>query len=247
MSYNPFTLEGKTIFITGASSGIGRETAIKCSKMGAKLIINGRSLLRLQETYEKLTGINHVQIVADLNIDDEIERICKELPVLDGIIYCAGINEYIPFKFINRKKMSDIFNTNYFSQMLLSQKLFKSKKINKGASLVFVSSISSLLGVSATVLYASSKAAINASVRVMANELSSQKIRVNAICPGIVKTPMIVDNEILEESLIEQEKQYPLGLGTPQDVSGAIIFHLSDESRWLTGNIMVLDGGFTLQ
>jgi NAD(P)-dependent dehydrogenase (short-subunit alcohol dehydrogenase family) len=165
---------------------------------------------------------------------------------LDGIVLCAGINDYVPVKFIKQEKIDRIFQTNYFSNLILLQMVLKKKLVNKGASIVFISSVSSLMGVPGTLLYASSKGAVNSAVRVLASELAGQRIRVNAICPGIVRTEMLSGTNIDEETFVKQEVQYPLGLGTPEDVGSAVLFHLSDASRWLTGQCMVMDGGFTL-
>lgn len=245
---NPFSLKDKCILVTGASSGIGQQVAITLSLLGAKVLLTARNKERLISTMQILSGDGHRYIICNLTENDDLNNLVESISVLDGLVCCAGINEYIPAKFVNSKKAENIFNTNYFSHIFLTQKLIKGKKINKGASLVFISSVSSLLGVPATLLYASSKAAINASVRVLASELAPQKIRVNAICPGIIRTPMIEENNELDiNQFNEQEKLYPLGLGTPEDVANAVAFYLSDLSRWLTGNLMVLDGGFTLQ
>ena len=165
---------------------------------------------------------------------------------LDGIVLCAGINEFVPVKFIKQEKINKMFQTNYFSQLILLQMLLKKKLLNKGASVVFISSVSSVMGVQGTLLYASSKGAINSAVRVLASELAGQKIRVNAILPGIVRTEMLSGTNITEEQFTKQEELYPLGLGTPQDVGHAVLFHLFDASRWLTGQCMILDGGLTL-
>ena len=140
-----------------------------------------------------------------------------------------------------------MFQTNYFSQLILIQMLLKKKLINRGASIVFISSVSSIMGVQGTLLYASSKGAINSAVKVLASELAGQRIRVNAILPGIVRTEMLSGTNISEEQFTQQESLYPLGLGTPEDVGNAVLYHLSDASRWLTGQCMVLDGGLTLK
>jgi len=242
---NRFSLTDKHILVTGASSGIGKAIAIACSQMGAKLIITARDLERLSETEKSLTGEGHKCIPCELTLEKDLNILIGHLQKLDGIVFCAGVIEYLPVKFINSEKVNDIFNINYTSQILLTQKIIKNKLLNPGASLVFISSISSVLGVPATLLYASSKAALNAAVKVLASELAFQKIRVNSICPGLVHTPLI-ENTIEKESIDNNEKLYPLGLGEPIDIANAAIFHLSDASRWLTGNIMVLDGGFTL-
>jgi len=241
-------LAGKNVMVTGASSGIGREIALVLSKQNANLFISGRNEERLKQVFEKLTCRDKSNyIVCDLTNEEEVKSKIKLLPTLDGVVFCAGVNEFVPFKFISKEKLENIFNVNYFSVILLLQKLLKNKLINKGASLVFISSISAQLGVPATAIYAASKAAINSTVKVLASELAPQKIRANAICPGIVKTPMIGNANIDVSQFLEQEKNYPLGLGMPVDIANAVVFHLSDESRWLTGNILMLDGGFTLQ
>lgn len=240
-------LQGKTILVTGASSGIGAAIAQLLSENEAKLVLTARHEERLRTVYSKLNGNGHSFIFADLIVTKDVDELINEVPQLDGIVFTAGYNEYMPFKFISNEKADKIFQTNYFSSIFLLQKLLKKKLIKKGASLVFISSISAVLGVPATTLYAASKAAINSTVKVLATELAPQKIRANAICPGIVLTPMLNQDKIDTSSLKEQEKQYPLGFGTPDDVANAVVFHLSDKSKWLTGNIMNLDGGFSLQ
>lgn len=241
------SLEKKTILVTGASSGIGKVIAQFVAKEGGKVILLARNKERLEDTLRSLDGDRHNYICCDLNDNEKNQDVISQIENLDGIVFCAGINEFIPIKFIKQEKIDSIFQTNYFSQIIMIRNLLKKKKINKNASLVFISSISSLMGVPGTLLYTASKAAINSTVKVLAIELSGQKIRANAICPGIVKTPMIGETNISEEQFLEQEKLYPLGLGTPEDIAEAAVFHLSDKSKWLTGNIMVLDGGFLLQ
>lgn len=241
-----FSLENKRILITGASSGMGAVFAKMISEQGAKVLLLARNEERLQQTTSTLAGEEHEYFVCDLTDEEQINSVVAEIENLDGIVFCAGINDFVPIKFVKLDKFEEIFNTNYFSQIILLRSLLKKKKVNKNSSLVFISSLSSVMGVSGTLLYASSKAAINSAVKVLASELASSGTRVNAICPGIVKTPMIAGTNIDENQFLEQEKQYPLGLGKPEDVGGAVIYHLSDESRWLTGNIMVMDGGFSL-
>ena len=165
----------------------------------------------------------------------------------DGVVFCAGINDFILTKFIKQDKINSMFQTNYFSQLILTQKLLKKKLVNKNASLVYISSLSSKLGVPGTLLYASSKAAINSAVKVIASELAPRGVRANSICPGIVKTEMLSSTNIDEETFAKQEADYPLGLGTPEDIGNAVLFLLSDGSRWLTGNNMVIDGGYSLK
>ena len=240
-------VENKTILVTGASSGIGLSIVKLLANSKAKVVLTGRDESKLQKSISTLEGVGHSYLIADLEDDNHLDVLVNNLPKLDGIVFCAGFNEFIPIKFIKREKADKIFNINYFSSVFLLQKILKKKLLNKQSSLVFISSISSILGVPATTLYAASKASINSTVKVLASELSKQKIRVNAINPGIVVTSMLNQENIDIKSLMEQEKLYPLGFGTPEDLAHAVQFHLSTKSRWLTGNIMNLDGGLTLQ
>lgn len=243
---NLLSLQGKHILLTGASSGMGRVFAQMIASQGAKLSLLARNEERLHQTLETMDGDGHEIFVCDLTNEDMLKDVVSKIDKLDGIVLCAGINDFVPLKFIKQSNISKMFQTNFFSHLILVQMLVKKKLVNKNASIVFISSLSSMLGVQGTLLYASSKAAINSAVRVMASELANLKIRVNAICPGIVKTEMLSNTNINEDTFTKQESQYPLGLGTAKDVGNAVLFHLSDLSRWLTGQCMVLDGGFTL-
>lgn len=239
-------VENKSILVTGASSGIGESIVKLLASSKAKIILTGRDESKLQKIISDLEGSDHKYFVADLEYESHLDELVVNLPKLDGIVFCAGYNEFIPIKFIKKEKADKIFNINYFASIYLLQKILSKKLLNNEASLVFISSISSILGVPATTLYAASKASINSTVKVLASELASQKIRVNSINPGIVLTAMLDQGNINKDRLMEQERLYPLGFGKPEDVAHAVLFHLSSQSSWLTGNIMNLDGGFTL-
>lgn len=241
------SLTGKHILVTGASSGMGKVFARMIAAEGAVVSLLARNEERLTQTLNSLNGEGHKVFVCDLTDDEQIKKVATELNPIDGAVFCAGINDYVPLKFVSQSKIEPIFKTNFYSQVILTQSLVKKKQINKGASLVFISSLSSKLGVPGTLLYASSKAALDSAVRVMAAEMAPQGIRVNSICPGIVKTEMLSGTNISEEQFVEQEKEYPLGLGTPENVGYAVLFHLSDGSRWLTGQSMIIDGGYSLK
>jgi NAD(P)-dependent dehydrogenase (short-subunit alcohol dehydrogenase family) len=248
MIYNPFTLENKTVLVTGASSGIGRATAIECSKMGASLIITGRNEERLKETYEKLEGSGNQMIIADLKHKEELLSFIEQLPVLNGIVNNAGISKYIPLKFISEISLNDILSINTISPILLIQQLYKKKKIANGASIVFTSSIS---GVSVSFyggsLYSTSKGAINGFMKAAALDLSPNQIRVNSVTPGVINTNILSDGTLSQEQIEEDKKKYPLGRhGEPEEVAYAIIYLLSDASKWVTGSNILIDGGFTL-
>ena len=238
-----FSIREKYILITGASSGIGREIAIRCSQGGAHVIITGRNQARLEETRNLMSG-EHTIIACDLSEEQNIQELVKQLPELHGAVFCAGVIEYNPVRFINSTKIRNTFAVNFDSQVVLTQQLIKQKKLKSGSSLVYVSSIASLLGVAGTAMYAASKASLNAFVKVTASELAPQKIRANSICPGIVITPMGEHAQDMSEDLA---KDYPLGLGQPVDVAAPCIFFLSEASKWITGTELVMDGGLTLK
>lgn len=246
--FNPFSLEGKTIFVTGASSGIGRSVALETSRAGASLIITGRNDERLSETISALEGTGHRKIVADLQHQDELENLAEALPSLDGIVHCAGIVKTVPFSFISRDKLASIFETNFFAPALLSQLLVKSKKINRGSSIVFISSISGIFCASpGNSMYSASKGAINGLVKNMALDLALKKIRVNSINPGMIDTGLFKEDIISGEQFEEDMKRYPLKrYGIPEEVAWAAIYLLSDASKWVTGTNLLIDGGYTL-
>lgn len=241
-----FSLKDKRILVTGGSSGIGRQIAIDIAQRGAVVVLVARDIDRLNKVAEMLDGTGHGCYSIDLTNQLEISAFVKEQKPFDGVVLNAGIVAYLPVKFISLEKIDTIFDTNYKASVILSQLLIKHKRINKSASLVFISSISASLGVSGTALYASSKAAIKAYSKVVASELASQKIRSNSISPGIIKTPMTETAIDASSDMNLAEKSYPLGYGTPNDVSGLVVYLLSDESKWMTGTDLILDGGLTL-
>ncbi|MFC2107378.1 SDR family NAD(P)-dependent oxidoreductase [Bacteroidota bacterium] len=244
---NSFSLEGKTILVTGASSGLGACTAIECSKAGARLIITGRNIERLNETFIKLQGQGHSQFSFDLVKKENILKISSVLPSLDGLALCAGITKTIPVKFISYNDIDEIFQTNLFSSIQLIQKLLKNKKINKGGSIAFISSISTIYADKGNSLYAASKGAINAFSNVLALELASRNITSNCIQPGFVPSRILDAGLITEEQILEEKKRYPLGFGEPIDIANGMIYLLSDAAKWVTGSVLTIDGGVTLR
>ena len=247
MSNASFSLENKTIFVTGASSGLGASAAIECSKAGAKLIISGRNKERLNNTFNKLEGQGHTLLPFDLTVPENIVELAKTLPVLDGLALCAGITKTIPVKFISNENINEIFQTNILSSMQLIQSLLKHKKINKGGSVVFISSISTAYADMGNSIYAASKGAINSFSKVLALELAAQRITSNCIQPGFVPSSMLADGLVTEEQLQEEKKKYPLGFGEPTDIANGIIYLLSDAAKWVTGSVLTIDGGVTLR
>lgn len=242
---NPFSLEGKTILVTGASSGIGRSIAIECSKMGAKLIITGRNEERLIDTYNKLEGFGHLYIIFDLLDIDNFDLLINQIPSINGIVNCAGAVKLIPFKFIKSDDLLFFNKLNYESPVLLTQKLFKKNKFEKDSSILFISSIMALVGIEANYIYSGTKSALVGFARSLSLDLAPKKIRVNCISPALVKTDLINEGNIPEDSLQNNIKLHPLGLGTPEDVAYASIYLLSDASRWITGTNLIIDGGYS--
>ena len=233
--------------ITGASSGLGAAAAIECSKMEGSLIVTGRNVERLNDTFNQLEGKNHLQLPFDFLDNNKIDEFVNSLPPLDGIALCAGITKTIPVKFISNDNINEIFQINLISSMQLIQKLLKQKKINKGGSIVFISSISTAYADKGNSIYAASKGGINSFMKVLALELASQKITANCIQPGMVPTGMLAAGVITEDQLIEEKKNYPLGFGEPTDIANGIIYLLSDAAKWVTGSVLTIDGGVTLR
>lgn len=246
--YNPFTLENKTILVTGASSGIGKATAIECSKLGAKVVVTGRNEEHLNQTLAELEGEGHMAIVADLASDEGVNTLVEKSPKIDGLVNNAGATVTVPVQFINRENLEGLLQVNTVAPILLFQRLMKAKKLGKGASVVFTASISGLccagLGNS---LYSTSKAAIGGFVKNAALELAGKNIRVNAVCPGMIDTH-ILDAGIVGADDLERERQkYPMKrFGKPEEVAWSIIYLLSNASSFTTGSMLVMDGGFTL-
>jgi NAD(P)-dependent dehydrogenase (short-subunit alcohol dehydrogenase family) len=248
MKYNPFSLDDKTVFITGASSGIGKAIAIECSKMGANIVITGRNAERLNETFNQLQGGNHSQIIADLLVEDQTKLLIEKLPLLDGVVYSAGIVTTLPFQFISKEKLIELFLVNFISPTLISQQLLKQKKINKNASFVWISSIAgNMCSSPGNSMYSASKSAVNGMVKGMAIDLAPKGIRVNSVNPGVIETTIFSNGAIDQEQLKNQIIKYPLKrYGYPEEVAFATIYLLSNASAWVTGSHLLIDGGYTL-
>ena len=247
-NYNPFVLKGRTILVTGASSGIGRMTTICCSKMGARLIVTGRNQERLDEVSCMLESDDHQVVAADLTQPDQVDHLLERLPVVDGVVLCAGQGTVVPFKMADRKKQDPIFEINYFAPVELLRLLLKKKKLANGASVVFVSSIGGVDSITiGNSIYGASKAALNSAMRFCALELAPKKIRVNSVCPGMVNTRLIQGGAISEEQHQADMQKYPLKrYGEPEDIAYGIVYLLSDASSWVNGHSLVIDGGYTL-
>lgn len=248
IAYNPFSLEGKTILVTGASSGIGQAMAIECSKMGAQLVIVARNEDRLKETYNQLEGKGHLSFIVDLTNSEDLVRLATITPEVDGLVNNAGIGHTSLVRFIKQSDVERVFQTNTFAPIMLTKELLKKKKIKNGGSIVFTSSIAAFSNALGNGLYSASKAGICAYMRSCAKELADKKIRANAICPGMVETKLIRGGALSEDDLQKDMEKYPLKrYGRPEEIAFMTIYLLSDASAWVTGTSMVIDGGKLLK
>lgn len=231
--------------VTGASSGLGKQTAISASLMGAHVIVTGRDKTRLEETFGKLQGEGHLMLFADLTSQNDITALVSQLPELDGVVYSTGISELAPARFITPESIQNTFGISFNASVLLTASLLGKKRIAKKASLVFISSISTRYPFVGGAMYISAKAAIEAYARVLALELSSKGIRVNCVAPAFVRTPMLdqTATNYSQEAVNMIEARQILGLGDPDDVANSIIYYLSDASKWVSGTNLILGGG----
>lgn len=244
-TFNPFSLKGKTVLITGASSGIGRETAIVCSKMGASVVITGRNEERLKETFDKLEGDGHFSIGADLTDTDAIDSLVQRLPALTGVVHCAGIGDRSMLKMVKEKDIAKVMRTNFESPVLLQKSLLKKKKLVNSSSIVFVASRAPFAPTVGNGIYAASKGALIAYAKVLGLEVANQLMRVNCVCPAMVWTELVErDAAMTGVDYHEAEKAYPLKrYGSPEDIANLIVYLLSDASCWMTGSCIDITGG----
>jgi len=247
--YNPFSLKGKTILVTGASSGIGRATAIECSKMGAYLIITGRDNDRLKETFNKLYGYedNHKMFAADLINQEGIEGLVSSIDPINGVVLSAGRGLTLPIKFSKTDKFKEIFEINLFSQVELLRLLIKKKKFINNSSVVFISSIGGNTRFTpGYTIYGTAKSALSSFMKFCVVEFSP-KIRFNCINPGMVNTPLINRGTLTKEDKEADINNYPLKrYGEPEEVAYSAIYLLSDAASWVTGTSLCIDGGISV-
>lgn len=242
-TFNPFTLEGKTILVTGASSGIGRGIAIACSKMGASVIVNGRNEQRLSETMSEMEGDDNLSLAADLSDNVALAEMIAKLPKLDGIVHCAGIGQRVLCKQLQESDLDNMMNVNFKAPVMLQTEILKQKKINKSASVVFIASIACDSPTIGNAMYSASKGAIISYANCLALELAPRLIRVNCILPAMIWTDLIFKGGITEEELKEDEKKYPLKrYGKPEDIANLAIYLLSDASSWMSGSSIRITG-----
>ena len=242
--FNPFSLEGKKIFVTGASSGIGRGIAVTCSKMGATVIINGRNTVKLNETLAMMEGEGNIVVAGDLTDQPMLSTIVESLPKLDGVVHCAGIGQRIPCKLLSEQLVDDVMDVNFKAPIMLQSELLKQNKLNKGGSIVFIASMAIWSPSLGNSVYSASKGAIVSFANCLALEMAPRKIRVNCISPAMVWTDLIFKDGLDEEQLKTDENNYPLKrYGQPKDIANLAVYMLSDASTWMTGSNVKISGG----
>lgn len=248
-----FSLQNKTILITGASSGIGRQCAMSCEQKGAALILLGRDQKRLEETMGLMKDkVRHITYSIDLCEFDTVETLMDDIiqkkGKINGLIHAAGISTTLPFKMMNPEKLEYFFRTNVFAAMNLTRFALKKTCISdEGGSVVFISSVMGMVGETGKSLYGMTKGALIAAVRSLSLEYGPRRIRFNCISPGVVETPMSQKSVYSQDeaSLSYIKSLHPLGIGLPDDIANACIYLLSDASKWVTGTNLIVDGGYT--
>ena len=245
--YNPYSLEGKTILITGAASGIGKATSVESSKLGATIVAVDMNAEGLEKLMPQLEGEGHLSYVGNLCNDDFLKELGENVPALDGVFLCAGVSDTTPVKFITEEKIQRVFDVNLTAPIMMLKQLLVKKKINKGGSLVWMSSYGAEKVEPGLGIYAASKSAVNGIMKAYAKELVSRKIRSNSIMPMMIRTELLSTlSNISDKDWEKQESLYPLGFGSPLDVAYAAIYLFSDASRWITGTQIRMDGGSNL-
>ena len=230
--------------VTGASSGIGRGVAITCSKMGAKVIINGRNTAKLQETSIFMVDGSATIMSGDLTDSAALKSIVEALPKLDGLVHCAGLGQRLPCKDVESKDVDEVMNVNFKAPVMLQAEILRQKKLNKAASIVYVASIASWSPSLGNSIYSASKGAMVSYANCLALELAPRKIRVNCISPAMVWTDLIQNDAVDIEQLKEDEQVYPLKrYGQPEDIANLAVYMLSDASSWMTGSNVNITGG----
>ncbi|HCE9491356.1 TPA: SDR family oxidoreductase [Pseudomonas aeruginosa] len=249
-SFNPFSLSGRRILVTGASSGLGLAIAQSCARMGAELIVSGRDPQRLGASLEALQAISdlsHQAIQVDLTVAEQRAALVAALDgEIHGVVHSAGISRLCPVRMMSEAHLHEVQSINVDSPMLLTQALLKRNLIAAGGSILFIASIAAHIGVAGVGAYSGTKAALITMSRCLAMEVVKRRIRVNCLSPALVETPLLEATAQVVGSMDTERNNYPLGFGKPEDIANAAIFMLSDASRWVTGTTLVMDGGLTI-
>lgn len=253
--YNPFSLDDKVIIVTGASSGIGAQCAIDCSKMGARVALVGRNEERLKRIFSQMEGEGHHVLPLDLSssngLKEAIKEVVSKVGKINGVVNCAGMSSVTPLKLVTDELLDQFFRTNVYSAINLSKEVTRVGNYDKegGCSIIFFASIMGICGDKCKTIYSATKGALIAAARSMSCELAKNKIRVNVVSPGAIETPInaklphMADPELRKEL----EDKHLLGLGECSDISNACIYLLSDAAKWVTGQNFIIDGGYTVK
>ena len=248
--YNPFTLAGKRILVTGASSGFGQAIALGCAQMGALVIAIGRDGERLARTLEQLQAISpldYLAVIADLTEDSARAALVDSLGgQIHGVVHSAGTSISCPTRQFTEQVLRTLHRINVEAPMLLTQKILRNNLMAEQGSILFISSIAAHVGVAGVGAYSGTKAALIAMARCLAMEVCKRGIRVNCLAPGLANTPLLELARKSTATLDAQLERYPLGIGEPEDIAHATVFMLSGASRWVTGTTLVMDGGITI-
>jgi len=248
---NPLDLSGRTILVTGASSGIGRQTAIHLADLGARLVLVGRSEERLRQTASQLSDAEHIVQPRDLSDVDAVPKwlkgLCKEIGRIGGLVHSAGVHLMKPLRFMSPQEFSDVMTVNVTAAATLLKALRQKGVCDQPASAVLISSVMGMVGQAGVSAYCASKGAVCSLTRAAALELAEEQIRVNCVAPGWVQTEMAdrAAETLTDDQLAEIRGMHPLGLGEPNDVANAVAFLMSDAAKWITGTTLVVDGGYT--
>ena len=246
-------LTGRTILVTGASSGLGRATATLLAQCGARLVVAGRDGVRLAATLASLPGAGHASELAELSDADAVAEWVKSVSVrigpLDGVFHAAGIELVRPARLTKKALIDELYASSVMAALGIARAAGQKAVFADGASIVFMSSVAGQRGTAGMVAYSSAKAAINGMVGSLACELAPRRMRVNSLSAGAVVTEMHerLTATLGPEALADYEHKHLLGFGTPQDVAQAVLFLLSPASRWITGTTLVVDGGYMVR
>lgn len=255
MSFNPFSLENKVIVVTGASSGIGKQCAIDCSKMGAKVVLVARNEERLMQTLSEMQGKDHLVLSLDLSSLNDLKTIIREVVSkvgkINGVVNCAGISSVTPLKLVTDELLDQFFHTNVYSAINLSKEVTRIGNYDKesGCSIIFIASIMGVCGEKCKTLYSATKGALISASRSMACELAKKNVRVNVVSPGAIETPINSKSAHMADPELRRqlEDKHLLGLGECSDISNICIYLLSNAAKWVTGQNFIIDGGYTIR